>query len=105
MNDDRKTGLGGKLGTAVTWVAVLYLLACLFGWLFQRKWGLFLILTVLATIGWAVPLCGIFYDTTDADYGGMVLAISTPLGAITALCFMAKEGIIGKPVKKDSHEE
>jgi hypothetical protein len=95
MTDDKKSGLVGKLGTVLTWAAILYLLIWLLGCLFERKWGLFLILTLLGTIGWAVPLCYIFYYTTDADYGGMVMAISTPLGAITALCFMAKEGMIG----------
>ena len=99
MNNDKKFGVAGLLGMILTWAAALFLLVWLLGWLLERKWGLFLILTSLATIGWAVPLCGIFYYTTDFDYGGMVVAISTPLGAITAIYYMTKEGIIGKPNK------
>lgn len=95
MNEGKKTGLSGTLGTVLTWAAILYLLAWLFDWLSRRKWGVFLILTVLGTIGWAVPLSYIFYYTTDADYGGTVMKISVLLGAITALCSMAKEGMIG----------
>jgi len=100
VNNHKKSGLAGTLGLIVTWAAVLYLLAWLFDSLIRTKWGGFLILTSLATIGWAVPLCYIFYYTTDSDYGGVVLAISTPLGAITALCAMAKDGMIGKPSKR-----
>ena len=100
MNDDKKSGFGRKVEAVLTWAAILYLLAWLFDWLSSRKWGAFLILTFLGTIGWAVPLCYIFYYTTDTACGGIVWAISAPLGAITALCVMAKDGLIGKATRK-----
>lgn len=100
MDADKKSRFGGKVETALIWGAIMYLLAWLFDWMIRTKWGAFLIFTMLGTIGWAVPLCYIFYYTTDVDYGGIVWAISTPLGAITALCFMANDGIIGKPTKR-----
>jgi len=100
MNDDKNPGCGRKVETILTWAAMLYLLAWLFDWLAGRKWGAFLILTLLGTTGWAVPLCYIFYYTTDVDYSRIVLAISMPLGAITAICYMAKDGIFGRPNKR-----
>jgi hypothetical protein len=105
MNSGKKPGFGKKLETALTWAAILYLLAWLFDSLIRTRWGAFLILTLLGTIGWAVPLCYVFYYTTDGGYGGTIMAISAPLGAITALWFMAKEGIIGKPTGRSRKEK
>jgi hypothetical protein len=100
MDHDKHSAFGRKVETVLTWAAIIYLLAWLFDWLIRTKWGAFLILTFLGAIGWAVPLCYIFYYTTDLDYGGTVWAISPPLGAITAFCFMAANGLIGKPTKR-----
>lgn len=58
MNDDKKSGVGTKLGTILTWGAVLYLVAWLFGWLLGRRWGLFLILWVLWFFGAMIVLGG-----------------------------------------------
>lgn len=93
MHCHKNSGLNEKLRVALTWVAVLYLLAWLFDWLIRRKAGLFLVLTCIATMGWGLLISPILYYAGDTD-GGLAVAISLPLGILSALLMMVREGII-----------
>lgn len=53
-----------KLGTALTWAAVLYLLVWGIGWLLQRKWGVILIVWLLWYFGAMIVLGGVLTVVT-----------------------------------------
>lgn len=50
MDHDKKSGFGEKVETALTWAAILYLLAWAVDWLIQRRWGMFLVLWLAGSI-------------------------------------------------------
>jgi len=83
MAQGGKSNVAGKLETALTWAVIFYLLAWIFDWLIQRKWGLFFILTFIATVGWGFLISPILYYAMSDTDGGTAIAISLPLGAIS----------------------
>ena len=58
MTDNKNSGVGRMVGAVLTWAVVLYLLASLFGWLIQRKWGAIFIIWALWFFGAMIILGG-----------------------------------------------
>lgn len=50
MNDNQRPGLGKKLGTILSWAALIYLFVQFVGWLLGRKWGAFLIVAIFGAV-------------------------------------------------------
>jgi hypothetical protein len=71
MNGDKKSSVGGTVGTILTWASAFYLLASLFGWLIQRKWGAIFIIWLLWFFGAMIAVGGaLTLITGDYDLAG-----------------------------------
>jgi hypothetical protein len=67
MKRKNESGIGGRLESVLISAAVLYLLASMFGWLVQRKWGALLIIWGLWLSG-AIILVGAALTAITGDY-------------------------------------
>jgi hypothetical protein len=89
MSDEKKSGLAGLLGTILTWASALYLLASLFGWLIQRKWGAVFIIWALWFFGAMIILGGaltlITGDANLADQGWPWLLFGVAAAVMTGV--------------------
>lgn len=101
MSEDKESGIGRTLGAILSWAAALCMAVWALDRLLARKWGLFVILVVLWTIGSALILAlalGMIFDmaghsgliANDAVVGGEWIA-SAILGVIIAAGFLAIE--------------
>jgi len=77
---------GGKLSDLAFKASILYLGLHVFDSLCYRAWGGFLILATIATVGWSFILAAVAYLIFGYGYdAGVVLAIGSVLGSLTAL--------------------
>jgi hypothetical protein len=75
---------GTKLVDIATIGAILYLAIHPLSWLITRRWGVFLILTAIASFGWMVPFA--YFDEYCCGGGnvGAVWAVAAAFGILTA---------------------
>jgi len=67
MTSNKNSAIGKKLESILTWGAILYLLASMFVWLVQQKWGTLLILWALWFFG-AIIILGAALTAITGDY-------------------------------------
>jgi hypothetical protein len=65
VKNPKESAVGKIASAALGWAAVLYLLAWLLGWLLERKWGGFLIITGIWFVGTTMLLGGVLTVVSD----------------------------------------